>query len=122
LAKKGHAVAMKLCLERIYPAPKDRPVSFPLRPIQSAHDAADALADLANAASTGRITPSDAEAMARVLGHAVKAFEVAEVAERATDPRRLSTDELYRIIEREERAREVSAAQQSPKLLTLNPR
>ena len=83
LAKKGHPVAMKLCLERLCPPPKDRLVTFPLRPIHCARDAADALSDLARAVSSGEITPSDAEATAKVLGHAVKAFELAETGGRA---------------------------------------
>src|SRR6516225_4114562 len=49
LAMDGDTVALKLCLERIYPARRDRPVTFPLPPITSARDAADIAAAVAQA-------------------------------------------------------------------------
>jgi hypothetical protein len=111
MALAGDAVALRLCMDRIYPPLKDRPVTFQLRQIQNAHDAADALSDLARAVSSGEISPSDAEATAKVIGHTVKAYEIAEVAD-GTDFRRLTLAELHRI----------AAGQTPPRLLSIGSR
>src|SRR3954451_22474122 len=49
MALEGDVVAMKLCLERIYPPRKDRPVTFPLPQITNPHDAAKIAAAVAQA-------------------------------------------------------------------------
>ena len=49
MALAGDTVALKLCLERIYPTRRDRAVRFPLPPITSARDAADIAAAVAQA-------------------------------------------------------------------------
>lgn len=80
MALGGDVVAMRLCLERICPPKKGSPVAFPLRPIFTADDAAQALADVAAAVAAGEITPSDADAISGVLARAAKAFEIAREA------------------------------------------
>jgi len=70
------------------------------------------------AVSSGEITPN--EATAKVLGHTVKAFEVAEAADRITSIEQLSDAELLRIIH-EHRAKEVATPKQGLKLLKLRP-
>src|SRR3984957_8256186 len=40
LALAGDMAALRICLDRILPPRKDRPVTFTLPPINSAHDAA----------------------------------------------------------------------------------
>jgi hypothetical protein len=47
MALERDPVAMRLSMERILPPRKDRPVSFQLRPIGSARDAAEAQSDIA---------------------------------------------------------------------------
>ena len=56
MALAGDTVALKICIDRIYPARKDRAVRFPLPPITSARDAADIAAAIAEAvaAATSR--------------------------------------------------------------------
>ena len=49
LALAGDTVALKICIDRIYPVRKDRPVTFALPPITSARDAADIAAAIAEA-------------------------------------------------------------------------
>src|SRR5215831_10714490 len=44
MALAGDTVALRLCIERICPIRKDRPVTFPLPPINTARDAADVAA------------------------------------------------------------------------------
>jgi hypothetical protein len=97
MALDGDPVALRLCLERVCPPRRDRPVSFNLRPINSARDAADAQSDVAAAVSAGEITPADAAEISKVLANAAKAFEIAEIAEHAQLDRMTDT-ELLRVI------------------------
>jgi hypothetical protein len=46
-------VALRLCLDRIYPPRKDCPVTFALPPITIARDAADIAAAVAKAVAAG---------------------------------------------------------------------
>ena len=83
-AKDGDAVALRLCLERILPPRKDRPVSFALPKIESAADAGKASTAILTAVATGDVTPLEAEAVLRLLeGHA-KVLEVRDLEERIT--------------------------------------
>jgi hypothetical protein len=113
-------MVLQFCLNRIIPPRKDRPVTFPLRPIDTARDAAEALSDLASAVSSGQITPCDAEAISKVLGHAAKAFEVAELAERKQLEQMTDRELLLRIIAMGENGDEI--AKQVSGLLTFGPR
>ncbi len=60
LALEGDMQALRLCLERILPPRKDRPVSFDLAPIESATDAKKAMSSVLAAVASGEITPSEA--------------------------------------------------------------
>jgi Family of unknown function (DUF5681) len=81
-AKEGDSVALRLCLERILPPRKDRPVSFALPKIESAADAGKASTAILTAVATGDVTPLEAEAVLRLLeGHA-KVLEVRDLEER----------------------------------------
>jgi uncharacterized protein DUF5681 len=83
-AKDGDSVALWLCLERILPPRKDRPVSFALPKIESAADAGKASTAILTAVATGDVTPLEAEAVLRLLeGHA-KVLEVRDLEERIT--------------------------------------
>jgi len=118
MAKAGDTVALRLCLERILPARKDRPVSFALPPITSARDAADVSSAVMEAVSNGDITLSEAAEMAKLIDGYVKAYQVAELEDRAKPVERLTTEELMRIAAggRDEPERRAT------KLLLLNPR
>ena len=64
-ALKGDGLALKLCMERISPPPKDNPVSFSLPSMQSANDASQAAGGVLKAVSEGELTPIEAS---RVMG------------------------------------------------------
>jgi hypothetical protein len=57
------ATTLRLCLERILPPRKDRPVSFALPKIESAADAGKASTAILTAVATGDVTPLEAEAV-----------------------------------------------------------
>jgi hypothetical protein len=82
LALTGDIPALRLCLDRILPPRKDRPVSFTLPPIKSAQDAAAVVSAVLTAVATGEITPTDAAEVGKLIDSYVKAYETAELAER----------------------------------------
>ena len=114
LAMDGDTVALRLCLERIYPARRDRPVTFPLPPITSARDAADIAAAVANAVAAGNLTPTEAVEFGKVIEIYVKAYERAELDDRNVRLEQLSDEELMRII------RNGSGESTPPRLLTID--
>jgi hypothetical protein len=97
MAKDGDTVALRLCLDRIYPPRKDRPVKFTLPPIDSPRDAADIMVAVAKAVAAGDITPNEASEFAKVIDTYVKAFHTAELDERVARMEQLSDAELMRI-------------------------
>lgn len=67
MALEGDTTAMRLCLERLCPPRKDRPVSFALPSIESSADAKDAMAALVTAVAGGDVTPTEAQTVAAVI-------------------------------------------------------
>lgn len=55
-ALEGDSVALRLCMERIAPAPKDQPVSFSLPKMHNALDASEAAGGVLTAVSEGELT------------------------------------------------------------------
>ena len=98
MALAGDTVALRLCLERIYPARRDRPVTFALPPITSARDAADISAAVMAAVSNGDITLSEASEIGKLIDSYVKAYQTAELNDRVACVEQLSDEELMRII------------------------
>ena len=82
VALTGDIPALRLCLDRILPPRKDRPVTFALPPIESAQDAAATVSAVLTAVAAGDLTPADAGEISRLIETYVKAFETAELAER----------------------------------------
>jgi hypothetical protein len=82
LALSGDMAALRLCMDRILPPRKDRPVTFDLPPIKGAGDAAAVTSAVLAAVAAGELTPSDAAEIGKLIDSYVKAFETAELAER----------------------------------------
>ena len=82
LALMGDMAALRLCMDRIMPARKDRPVSFEMAPIKSAEDARTAAASLLVAVAVGNLTPSEAGEIGKLIDGYVKSIEVTEVLAR----------------------------------------
>lgn len=82
LALDGDMAALRLCMDRILPPRKDRPVTFDLPPIKSAGDAAAVTSAVLAAVANGEITPADAGEIGKLVESYVKAFETAELSER----------------------------------------
>lgn len=82
MALDGDMAALRLCIDRILPPRKDRPVTFDLPVIKSAGDAAAVTSAILAAVANGEITPADAGEIGKLVESYVKAFETAELAER----------------------------------------
>jgi tripartite-type tricarboxylate transporter receptor subunit TctC len=82
LAKAGDGSALRLCLDRIVPARKDRPVSFGMPKLETAADALKASTAIVEAVACGDLTPSEADELSRVVANFAKVAESADLAER----------------------------------------
>src|SRR6516164_9625393 len=98
LALSGDTVALRLCIERLCPVRKDRAVSFPLPPINTARDAANIAAAVTEAVAAGQITPSEAGEIGKLIEAYVRAYHAAELDDRSARVDQLSDEELLRII------------------------
>jgi hypothetical protein len=81
-ARSGDMAAARLVVDRLLPAPRDGRISFALRPIACADDAIKASADILAAVARGQITPSEAEAVAKLLHNFIAASELREFERR----------------------------------------
>src|SRR5918994_5241693 len=82
LALGGDTVALRLCLERVLPSRKDRPVSFSLPEINTAADAVKASGALLQAVAVGDVTPSEASELGKLLESHARVLEASELEER----------------------------------------
>lgn len=92
-AKEGDAVALRLCLERIVPPRKDRPISFALPAIETAADALKATGALIAGVANGDITPGEATELARLMDGFVRSLEATELSERISNLERALSNE-----------------------------
>jgi len=82
MALGGDATAMRLCLERIMPARKDSPVRVDLPQGEGIENIAKATEALVTAAANGQISPSEAEAMGKLIELHRKAIETVDIERR----------------------------------------
>jgi hypothetical protein len=67
--------ALRLCLERLAPAPRDRAITVSLPAVTSAATITDALAGILAAVAAGTITPSEGAALANLAEGIGRALE-----------------------------------------------
>jgi hypothetical protein len=82
LASGGDLTALRLCLERILPARRQRLLEFDMPPLRLASDAPKAMAAITAAVAHGEITLGEAAELAKLVETFVKAIESSEFAER----------------------------------------
>src|ERR671916_942691 len=82
MALAGDTTAMRLCLERVVPVRRDRPVSFEMPEIGSASEAAKAASAIVAAVASGEVTPSEALDLSRILENFTRVLEASEFEER----------------------------------------
>ncbi len=77
-AMEGDGLALRLCLERILPARKDRPVRIDLPPIDTAEGASMALGAVTRAMADGELTLDEASGVASIIELKRRALETTE--------------------------------------------
>jgi hypothetical protein len=82
LALNGDGAALRLCLDRIAPAPRERTVAFELPTINTARDAATAIAAVIQAVAEGTLAPNEAANTTALIERWRAAFETSEVERR----------------------------------------
>jgi hypothetical protein len=82
LALKGDSTALRLCMERLAPPPKDRPVDFPIPPATTAREINMALAKVAEAVGAGTLTPGEGNSLAALLEVHRRGIESADLEDR----------------------------------------
>jgi hypothetical protein len=78
-AKNGDPTAMRLCVERLVPLRKGRPVVFDLPPVKTAADIAGAVGELARAMAAGELTVEEASAASSVIEMQRRAIETSDI-------------------------------------------
>lgn len=81
-ALDGDSVALRLCMERIAPAPKDQPVSFSLPKLNNAMDASEAARSVLTEVSEGRLTPIEATRVMGLIDSYRRTLELTEIEQR----------------------------------------
>lgn len=82
MALEGDTVALRMCLDRLMPVRKDRPISFTLPEIETATDLTKATRALMQGVADGEITPSEAAELSKLVDAHVKAIEAVDFAGR----------------------------------------
>lgn len=81
MALGGDGQAMRLCLERIVPPRRDRPLAFALPAMKTTADLAPAVAAIAQAVASGQVTLSEAADLSKIVasfGEAMKTIDLEE--------------------------------------------
>jgi hypothetical protein len=81
LALAGDPIALRLCLDRILPPRRERPLRFALPELRSAADAAPALATILAAVAAGDTCLAEAGELAKLVDAFIRAAETTEKAE-----------------------------------------
>jgi hypothetical protein len=84
LAKAGDMMALRLCLERIAPPRRDRPIYFEIPPMEKASDAVAAVAALVAAVANGEVTPSEASDLSKLVDSYTRTLLASDLEARVT--------------------------------------
>ena len=82
LALAGDVAALKLCLDKVVPPRRDRPIEIEIERIESADDACKGLSDLIQLVAAGELAPSEADAVAALIEKRAKLAELHELEAR----------------------------------------
>jgi hypothetical protein len=82
LSLQGDTRALSICWDRLLPPRKERTIEFPLPPVMDGKSVAAALASVVAGVAEGRITPGEAECLARILETQMRVVEFEALAQR----------------------------------------
>lgn len=74
----GDCVALRLCIDRLVPARRERPINFQMPPLVDARDAPNVMAAIIQAVANGEITPGEGASLTRLVEGWVQAIELAD--------------------------------------------
>ena len=81
-ALEGDSVALRLCMDRIAPPPKDAAVTFSMPTMSNALDAAEAAGSVLRAVIEGKLTPIEATRVMGLIDSYRRTLELTEIEER----------------------------------------
>jgi hypothetical protein len=79
---EGDTIALRLCVDKLLPNARERPCSYKLPQLQTMSDAVTAVAAIASDLASGKLLPTEAESMSRVVTDFAKLIELSEVETR----------------------------------------
>lgn len=82
LAQAGDITALRLCMDRLAPVRRDRPVTFDLPKIETVNDLPKATQAIMEAVAGGELTPSEAAELGKLVDAHAKAIEVTDLHRR----------------------------------------
>ena len=82
IALEGDSFALRLCMERIAPAPKDQPISFSLPKMNNALDASEAAGSVLTAVSDRALKPIEATRVMGLINSYRRTLELTDIEER----------------------------------------
>ncbi len=81
-ALTGNIQAIKMVLDRIFPSRRDCPITIELPKIQNSSHVLQAIGSITAAVGNGEISPSEGEALSRIIDVHVKAIEAHDCEKR----------------------------------------
>ena len=81
-ALDGDSVALRLCLDRIAPPMKDKPVIFPLLQMRESTDASQAAGSVLSAVSEGTLTPIEGTRVMGLIDSYRRTLELTDIEKR----------------------------------------
>ena len=85
MAKSGDAKALRICIDRILPPRRSRPVIFYLPIIETVEDIVGAYQAVLSAAADGQLTPEEAQQFVRILEGMRDALETVQLSGSVAD-------------------------------------
>jgi hypothetical protein len=82
---------LRICLDRILPPRKDRPLTFDFPAITNAAEAAATMSAILAAVASGEITPTEASEIGKLVDSYVRAVEATELAARIERLEKMTT-------------------------------
>ena len=82
LAHQGHPAALRLCMERLMPARRQRTVQFKVPPVKTLADVDAASESVVSDVARGRLTPAEGQAISGLLEGRRRVIETQEMEER----------------------------------------
>jgi len=82
LAKSGNPVALRLCLERLLPPRRDRPINIALPKVEEVEDLPKAMGAILEAVAHGEITPGEGQTLTAILEGYRKGLETTDLEAR----------------------------------------